>query len=92
MVKLVCLFLTSPRGMSARSEPEIMDGKKIEALRSVFMILSHSSDGGSLGSIAGVPFSAILMEENTDMSLLLRYNVLTESESVVIKKVIWVRD
>ena len=78
--------------MSAQSEPEIMDGKNTEALRSEVMILGHCTNGGSLGSIARASFSAVLMEENTDMSLLLIYNILIEPESVVSKKIIWVRD
>lgn len=92
MVKLVCLFLMSWREMSAQSEPEIMDGKNTEAPRSEVMISGHCTEGGSLGSIAREPFSAVLMEENTDMSLLLIYNILIEPESVVSKKIIWVRD
>lgn len=78
--------------MSAQSEPEIMDGKNTEALRSEVTISGHCIEGGSLGSIARMPFSAVLMEENTDMSLLLIYNILIEPESVVSKKIIWVRD
>lgn len=69
-----------------------MDGKNTEALRSEVMILGHCTEGGSRGSIARVPFSAVLMEENTDMSLLLIYNILIEPESMVSKKIIWVRD
>lgn len=75
----------------AQSEPEIVDGKNTEALRSLFMTLGHSTDDGSLGSIAGVPFSAVLVE-NTDMSSLLIYSVHIESESMVTKKVVWVQD
>lgn len=32
------------------------------------------------------------MEENTDMPLLLIYNALIETESIVTKKVLWDRD
>ena len=78
MVKLVCLFLMSCREMSAQTKPEIMDGKNTEVLRSEVMILGHCTDGGSLGSRARAPFSAVLMEENTNMSLLLIYNILIE--------------
>lgn len=92
MVKLVCLFLMSCREMSGQSEPEIMEGRNTEACRSVVMVLGHCTNGGSLGSIARVPFSAALMEENTDMSLLLIHNILIEPKSMMSKMIIWVRD
>ena len=57
--------------MSAQREPEIVDGKNTEALRSEVTISGHCTEGDSLGSMARMPFSAVLMEENTEMSLLL---------------------
>lgn len=92
MVRLGCLFFMSTKEMWAQREPEIMGGKNTEALRSVFMTLGHSIDDGSLRSIAGVPFVLFWWGENTDMSSLLIYSVLIESESMVTKKVVWVRD
>lgn len=61
-------------------------------LRSEVTISGHCTEGGSLGSMVRTPFSAVLMEENTDMSLLLIYNILIEPESMVSKKIIWVTD